>query len=639
MSTDNSLSVHFYEYLCKKIGSKEDVRVRRLEYVISDLCYTAMPKLSSGSKGEGLDLKGSDYDVMYIASLFTVYESERDAVFPFYRIPLVMDTEDTPPCFTQLRHPDYYTFISKSIKQILQKTCIMNKLSNELYLSYFQSITNGHPYCSKIHGPCLSDQDDLYDFAICLKCDKWVTQAKPWVSRPRTTWPTPELITKIAYCGVLFVPIGCKGSTNENLEWRMSFSVAEKCLIFSFSHTQLLVYALLKILLKEIVDKHQDVKGLLCSYFLKTLMFWISEESEPSIWRPDNIIPCFMACLQRLIYCVEYSTLLHYFIPDNNLFYLRFNSDNKLKLTNILKNSYEQGIHCFIHSETLYDCNRLPIVINISKKNTYSMHDHKISSMENYHVTLLKNLLYHSRTSLSRGIFTISLSQAYQLITETLQQRPNSNNKRQYYKYKHKLSHLLIGTQSDAVSGWLLLASFFYFHKNYLTSLSILQFVLIEKLTVAHISLGHSNGVNPIQESVMDKLKQKRLHTVLKTQTYFSVHFNSKSLYVPQELQMDVTDHPIIINPEVFGPFLTFLCYYHQGDITSCRKYLYMLHQTIILNMTFYMEVLHIDSLICLGIAYQMIGGTIKAKDCFKLAVVWDEFNQTSAVKRLSSLC
>ncbi|VDI28122.1 Hypothetical predicted protein [Mytilus galloprovincialis] len=292
-------------------------------------------KITSGSKGEGLQLKGSDLDLMFMHRSFKVYESESD-FFPqsCKCIPLLMKTEDTHPCFTQLHlvnnHDLQYDLTGDHGKRI-KNSFLGTKFSSELFrLNCMRGMPNTYGM-TKIHGPCISTTTESMDAVFCLKCDKWISHAKQWTIRHRTTWPSSDLIFKIISCGVLFVPIGYKGSNNEILQWRMSFSVAEKCLIFSFNHTQLLCYALLKIMIKEIVQKQEDLKSLLCSYFVKTLMFWMLEESDPSIWRPDKIITCFMACLKRLIYCVEYSTLLHYFIPDNNLFYLRFDFAKKTK--------------------------------------------------------------------------------------------------------------------------------------------------------------------------------------------------------------------------------------------------------------------------------------------------------------------
>ncbi|XP_076116754.1 uncharacterized protein LOC143084230 [Mytilus galloprovincialis] len=269
LSIKTSESLNFYKYICQKIGSEEVVNIRRLAFVIYDIGHR-LTIMTSGSKGEGLNLNGSDLDIMCFDRCAQVFESEKEAVFKGTRLPFIMNTEDTPPCFTQLyllTHHQNQTLVrvSVSLMNMLDKNHLGYAFSSELYKISHLSIA---ALSSKIHGPCISDEYDQHDFAYCLKCDKWISQAKPWARRPRTAWPSPAVISKIISCGVLFVPIGCKGSINENLEWRISFSVAEKFLIFSFSHTQLLCYAMLKLLLKEIIEKHEDLKGLLCSYFV-----------------------------------------------------------------------------------------------------------------------------------------------------------------------------------------------------------------------------------------------------------------------------------------------------------------------------------------------------------------------------------
>ncbi|CAC5372325.1 unnamed protein product [Mytilus coruscus] len=71
-------SLKFYHYLCQQIGSEEVVRIRKLVLVINDIGQK-YNKITSGSKGEGLDLKGSDLNIMFIDGNFKVYESESES--------------------------------------------------------------------------------------------------------------------------------------------------------------------------------------------------------------------------------------------------------------------------------------------------------------------------------------------------------------------------------------------------------------------------------------------------------------------------------------------------------------------------------------------------------------------------------
>ncbi|XP_071150338.1 cyclic GMP-AMP synthase-like receptor [Mytilus edulis] len=361
-----------------------------------------MKVIQSGSKAEGLNLKGSDLDLMSITPTFKVYQSETEVVRDGLTVPLIINTEDSQPCFTQLRLLDHHQIF----KNMWEKNNLGYMLSSEQYkLVYLSLLPTGS---WKIHGPCLSDMQGRLDLAFCLKCDRWIFQAEPWVIRARTAWPPSDIISKITSYGVLFVPIGIKGSINENLEWRISFSIAEKFLVYSFSHVQLLCYAMLKVFLKEIIEKHEDLKDLLCSYFLKTLMFWISEETDPNLWRPDNIIPCFNACVQRLLYCVRYSILSHYFIPTKNLF---CSVINKEKFTTILHKLYENGICCFAYSDTLRDYQRQysnlteSLTSRIVKTVNHTFCDYP--NIKKIH--LLYNFLHHSRSSLSGSLFALNL--------------------------------------------------------------------------------------------------------------------------------------------------------------------------------------------------------------------------------------
>ncbi|VDH99095.1 Hypothetical predicted protein [Mytilus galloprovincialis] len=597
------LCSYFLKTLMFLISEENETTDWRPDNIIP--CFMAC--LKSGSKGEGLDLKGSDFDIMILSSIYVVYESDKDVVQD-WRIVLVMDTEETPPCFTQLKLCTNVNDLPNLFKQQLQQHRGKHLLSSELYKSKF--IHNLQCVLPKlkmnIHGPCLSDIFDLYDFARCLKCDHWVSQAQPWISRSRLLWPSPELISKITSCGTLFVPIGNKGSINENLQWRISLSVAEKILIYSFSHTQLLCYALLKILVKEIVNGREDLKGLLCSYFLKTLMFWISEENKTTVWRPDNIIPCFMACIKRLSYCIEYSTLLHYFIPDNNLFYLRFNNKQRNTLINFLRKSYQKGIRVFSSSQTLRDyrrfqCETTRSVCEINLHTVIgSIKEYLYTSFNTNSLVLLFTLLNHCKSELSRCIFTLSLTSLYQQIPFALPHVNNPNNKQQYKFYKHDLSQLLVGVQSDAVSGWLILASFFYGHNNYLISIDIINYTLskyTDESFFSKISLKQTDTLKLISRlpSPYVVFRNLRLNSVIPMELK-SHHFYKSSRHCMNKLLETVSD------------------YSQSGVLTGLAI---------------------INNFIVLGIACQMLGETYLARKYFRIAAQRDVNDVTSAAFRL----
>jgi hypothetical protein len=59
--------------------------------------------ISSGSKAEGLDLKGSDYDIMHVFTQCQVYENVNAIGKMTNKIHLIMDADDSPPGFTLLQ--------------------------------------------------------------------------------------------------------------------------------------------------------------------------------------------------------------------------------------------------------------------------------------------------------------------------------------------------------------------------------------------------------------------------------------------------------------------------------------------------------------------------------------------------------
>ncbi|XP_071124020.1 uncharacterized protein [Mytilus edulis] len=278
------MSIALYRYLCQHIvGSEDHVKQIRLMNAVRDNLHSDKKEtiITSGSFGEGLDMRGSDLDIMTVSRTIEVY----DNIKPFFSPSITyfsMKKEDVKPGFTQLK-------LNYSSQQSLLKQC--EEQNGKHYLSstlYKQRKINESSDCltkslPMIHGPCISDPEGSSDLAFCLHCNTWVSPAHQWITRSNNSWPSYNVKQCIIKHGVLFVPIGVKGSPKEDLEWRVSFSVGEKFLINTFTHTQLLCYALLKIILKDVIATFSECEDLLCSYFLKTIVFWISEEVPQSL--------------------------------------------------------------------------------------------------------------------------------------------------------------------------------------------------------------------------------------------------------------------------------------------------------------------------------------------------------------------
>ncbi|CAC5358937.1 unnamed protein product [Mytilus coruscus] len=155
------------------------------------------PRISSGSKGEGLNFKGSDTDLMFIEPCYRVYESMSD-VTDRLEVALLMDTAETPPCFTYLHILTRYDVRYLITEQMREENNCKMLLSSELFkIHRLRQLVVIKPMLKNLHGPCISDDLEQHDIAYCIKCEKWISQAQPWIIRPRTEWPSSDLISQI----------------------------------------------------------------------------------------------------------------------------------------------------------------------------------------------------------------------------------------------------------------------------------------------------------------------------------------------------------------------------------------------------------------------------------------------------------
>lgn len=83
-----------------------------------------------------------------------------------------------------------------------------------------------------------------YSLCILVASKYWPQTAQPWIARCQLKqWPTQTLLREILFNGCHVMPIGSKLIDDESeLEWRLSFSLAEQKFVYSLNHTQFLCY-------------------------------------------------------------------------------------------------------------------------------------------------------------------------------------------------------------------------------------------------------------------------------------------------------------------------------------------------------------------------------------------------------------
>ena len=337
-------------------GTEECVRIRQDFCKIYD-CIQSIDgdnKYYTGSKAEGLDLPGSDHDFMFDMNNkidIQVSESAHDLVRSTRRNKLLIVTDNVPPAFAMLK------CVTLQSPLLLRSAVTVN---NELYLSSQKVVSSSWLQSTKtersrrIQGPSVEVWGEYQntsqsgnDNVPSILCRFWPTFAAEWLERPRHYgWPFQHDKEYIEQFGCHLVPVGHPLSARKSLEWRLSFSIAERTLVWSFNHTQLQCYAVMKMIVKEYVKTNctERHKSILCSYFIKTFLFWQIETIDRSFWQVKNLIGCLMFLFQEFHLCIRTGVLRHYFVPRFNLFRIKLTQDAQTEISHIFVKVIETGI-------------------------------------------------------------------------------------------------------------------------------------------------------------------------------------------------------------------------------------------------------------------------------------------------------
>ncbi|KAK3086608.1 hypothetical protein FSP39_020996 [Pinctada imbricata] len=354
------ISKGIYRIVSDVVGPECIVKLRRQGYEIYDMlvnCNSSYDKLfiTSGSRAEGFEFKLSDIDMMYVDKNAIVMSDPTILTVSNRNIPslLIMETDSTAPGFAFvkcLKYDNTNIELKNSLQLRGRDIYVSSKQIRETFLS--KSI-------SSCHGPCQTfTQCGIEgDQAYTLNCPTWPKQAIPFIRRSLDrSWPSYDVLTDICKDGCLLVPINSKQrqcSDMIDLEWRISFSLAEKKLVHSMNHCQFLCYGLFKVFLNEVIKTKLRDKDLLCSYFMKTAVFWeISDNS--SEWTPFNFLQKFWNVFRRLIKWVCIGYCPNFFIPENNMFYGKICGQTQTALLGTLRELYSEGYDSLLYCSSLY---------------------------------------------------------------------------------------------------------------------------------------------------------------------------------------------------------------------------------------------------------------------------------------------
>ena len=243
---------------------------------------------------------------------------------------LYLCTKYTPPGFALLKCIEPWT-LNLLLTSALQNINGYQYLNSNIFMDQWVNILGSFFKLTNFvvvrQGPSmetrheLEDRSQATDQVWCIHCDFWPIVATEWLHRPRQFgWPSLRDIDAIKNFGCHLVPIGHPHSYFKFMEWRLSFSIAEKLLVWSFNHVQIQCYAVMKLVLKEFIKvKCNPENQVLCSYFVKTFFFWQFEKTDVHFWQKDNFGNCIAYLLRQFFQCLREGVLRHYFIPGFNL--------------------------------------------------------------------------------------------------------------------------------------------------------------------------------------------------------------------------------------------------------------------------------------------------------------------------------
>lgn len=353
-------SLHLFELCCEVGVSADDIKLRNwlsdytnslfsLEGIAnygSDVDYM-FHAINVGSSAEGVALErlGSDTNIMMTVSgtrIAPQRQSENQGDDHLFKV-------------IQTYHPSYVrlqcVYMSRSSSRSIMPSpncCLGDEqgrmiLAGKLLIDAYSNNTSGTISSPAVSGVMRSPIKPI----LCIHSPVWPLAAREWAFRVRRyIWPTVELKKFILQHGCHVVPIGNSQSPNRHIEWRWSFSLAEKLLVRTFNIAQLQCYFLMKMLVTYVINP-MVLEGM-TSYHVKTIMFHMVESTHPAEWTREKLASCFVGCLQKMLQCLEDGSLSHYFIPSHNLFLPRLQGDTRIRLVTLVTGLVEKGWQCIL---------------------------------------------------------------------------------------------------------------------------------------------------------------------------------------------------------------------------------------------------------------------------------------------------
>ncbi|XP_056014771.1 uncharacterized protein LOC125673784 [Ostrea edulis] len=582
--------------LCRTVGTSQQVTMRRDVLDIDDIVTKKVRTsnqntvMRSGSQREGFRMEGSDLDVMFWFKDRVIWDLSQTQFYNVHKQALILSvSSESPPGFTLLQ------LLSPGAESnVISALVIMNDRSY-ISSSKYREITCSDIFPnSTVHGPCGSgDIGGLeYDAAQCFVCDFWPPSAFTWIDRCHT-WPQPQVVRDIVRSGCHFVAIGHKLGNHETNEWRISFSLAEQKLVYSMNHCQFLTYGLLKLFLKEVINNGLcDNEKLLCSYHMKTAVFWMIQQNTIPNWCPQNLLKCFWYCFKLILKWVYEGVCPNFFIPENNMFLSNIHGDAQNRLFVRLFGFYEKGLASLLHIPSLRS-----YIMNVLYNPTLSIctDEHTLISEIEFDIEMFLEL--HQNIELPPSDFylimkhlntveqstVLPLTQyevlVLQVYTTSLLHRAaftlqnmysNTTENKLVYIADRMSSHMLkLTTKFGSISDRLFIAMYYYKTLRYTEALSVIE---MTKINIAQPYVMYNFTVDT--ERYTEAVGGQSWSTKLRHAVAWTIKLDNGIIYInelmtEQMVALQNYKHVLYIPPLVVLYMLEFLCYRHTDTMRA----------------------------------------------------------------------
>ena len=189
-----------------------------------------------------------------------------------------------------------------------------------------------------------------------------------WANRERKSgWPSKETIANVARLPAHVVPVGQRGTDDEDLQWRICFTLGEILLVQNFNDVQRKLFVMMKLIARHFL---KPICNDISSYVIKNVIFWISEEIPQEQFKEENFLEILQEALTYLLQAIKRKTLQNYMIPSRNLFEAKFKENDFCipNLTQAILKCINEPEKLFLKMEPFFSNLKMGHLIGITER-------------------------------------------------------------------------------------------------------------------------------------------------------------------------------------------------------------------------------------------------------------------------------